>query len=258
MRKILEPWVWGEMPVGFRKISWNYERLMLVREGLDPHWIANTVLQSPGAGEEASGYYGRGMLRLIRSKEGDNFLLRGYRHGGVLQRFTGEIFLTWPARPFRELIVTEIARQRGIPTLDILAALVERTWGPFYRGWLVTRELGGAEDLWMALQKGDYTGDGRSLLQAVAKSIRQMHLHGVYHADLNLKNILVRRENGEISVTVIDFDKARLYPREVPLGLANRNLNRLLRSVRKLDPGMQYLSEKDWVALTNFYQQRDC
>lgn len=253
---MLEKWVWGDTPLGFRRITWNNERLMLVREGLDPHWITSTVLLSNGAGKEASDFYGRGMLRRIRSNDGDDVLLRAYRHGGVLRRFTGEVFFTWPARPFRELVVTEKARQRGIPTLDILAALVERTWGPFYRGWLVTRELGGAEDLWRALQKGDYAGDGRLLLQAVARSIRQMHLQGVYHADLNLKNILVRRENGEIRATMIDFDKARLYPREVPMVLANRNLNRLLRSVRKLDPKRRYLSEQDWTALTDYYQQR--
>jgi tRNA A-37 threonylcarbamoyl transferase component Bud32 len=85
-----------------------------------------------------------------------------------------------------------------------------------------------------------------------------MHLHGVYHADLNLKNILVRRENMEISVYVIDFDKARLYPRGVPLEQANRNLNRLLRSVRKLDPKMKVLSEEDWDVFMGFYQLRDC
>jgi 3-deoxy-D-manno-octulosonic acid kinase len=258
IRKMLERWVWGDTPLGYRKVSWNNERLMLVREGLDPDLIATKILLPMGSREESSTFFGRGRLRRVRFENGGDVLLRAYHHGGFFRRVTGKCFFTWPARPFRELVITEKVRQRGIPTLDILAAFVERSWGPFYHGWLVTRELGGAEDLWMVLRKGLYTGDGRSLLQAVARGIRQMHLHGVYHADLNLKNILVRRENRGISVYVIDFDKARLYPGGVPLEQANRNLNRLLRSVRKLDPKKKVLSEEDWDVFIGFYQLRDC
>ena len=38
-----------------------------------------------------------------------------------------------------------------------------------------------------------------------------MHREGVYHADLNLKNILLRVENGAAVSYIIDYDKARLF-----------------------------------------------
>ncbi|MFQ5849133.1 MAG: lipopolysaccharide kinase InaA family protein [Candidatus Binatia bacterium] len=252
---MLEQWVWGNTPPGFRKIWLNRERLMLVHEELDPYLIATRVLHPAGMREQSTSFCGRGILRRIRFGSGDEALVRAYRHGGILRRVTGEFFFTWPTRPFRELALTEEVRQRGIPTLDILAALVERSWGPFYRGWLVTRELGGAQDLWMALRNDVSVWTQKLLLQAVARSVRQMHLQGVYHADLNLKNILVRWGNGEIKTYVIDFDKARLYPHEVPLGQAQRNLNRLLGSVRKLDPNRQYLSEENWAVFMDYYHQ---
>ncbi len=86
-------------------------------------------------------------------------------------------------------------------------------------------------------------------------SVRQMHRVGVYHADLNLKNILIRGDSEKIRAYLIDFDKARLYPHGIPVGQAKRNLKRLLRSARKLDPDRQHLSTEDWDAFMAFYEQ---
>ena len=44
-----------------------------------------------------------------------------------------------------------------------------------------------------------------------------MHREGVlYHADLNLKNILLRVENGAPVSYIIDYDKARLFLGRLP------------------------------------------
>ncbi len=229
--------------------------MMVVKEGINSHELASKILSMEDSKNKSSPLHGRGMLRRIDLAGGEDALVRTYQHGGLLRRFAGGVFFTWPARPFRELAVTEKIRQRGIPTLNILAAAVERLWGPFYRGWLVTRELRGAHDLWTTLQNDVNHQTGRSLLGAVARGVRRMHLEGIYHADLNLKNILVRNENGEVGIYLIDFDRARLYPQEIPSLQADRNLRRLLRSVRKLDPQRQYISEEDWAAFGEFYHQ---
>jgi len=228
---------------------------MLVQEGIDAQGLASKILSAEDGTNESSRLHGRGILRRIDVADGEDSLVRTYRHGGLLGRSTGEVFFTWPARPFRELAVTEKIRQRGVPTLNIRAAVVERLWGPFYRGWLVTRELRGAQDLWTALRNDINHQTGRLLLRAVAGGVRRMHLEGIYHADLNLKNILIRHENGGIGVYLIDFDKARLYPQKVSSLQTRRNLRRLLRSVRKLDPKRQYCSEEDWTAFVEFYHQ---
>jgi predicted Ser/Thr protein kinase len=76
---------------------------------------------------------------------------------------------------------------------------------------------------------------------------------GVYHADLNLRNLLVRLDSHELEVFIIDFDKARIFERPVPSSYRRRNLERLSRSVRKLDPSRRYVSDEDWSAFLAAY-----
>jgi serine/threonine protein kinase len=131
---------------------------------------------------------------------------------------------------------------------------VSRGGGPFYRGWLVTRELPGAMDLWSALQQGVVQRFGADAAwRAVANTIRSMHGEGVFHSDLNLKNILLRQEPTGVASYVIDFDKARLFLGKLPTELAKKNLDRLLRSVRKLDPERRYVPQAAWQQFVDYY-----
>ena len=70
-----------------------------------------------------------------------------------------------------------------------------------------------------------------------------MHEKGLFHADLNLHNLLVTRARESFTLTIIDLDKARLF--DAPLSSAMRRANaaRLMRSARKLDPSGQFLDE---------------
>lgn len=256
---MIQQWAWGHTPAGFKRVLMDRTQMIVVREGLETFLVPEKFLSQTGSGKESSAFYGRGRLGLVRLDNGETALVRAYRHGGVLRRFLGYLFFTWPPRPFKELALTEEARRRGIPTLEILAAWVKRAGGPFYRGWLVSRELGGADNLWSALQSQLYAGRGvTSLLRSVAQSLCAMHRRGIYHGDLNLRNVLVRQEANEIRSYVIDFDKAQLFSQEIPPRKAQRNLDRLLRSVRKLDPERRFLSVDDWDLFMRFYQEARC
>ncbi|MGH7830689.1 MAG: lipopolysaccharide kinase InaA family protein, partial [Candidatus Binatia bacterium] len=192
---MLQEWVWGATPSGFRRLHRDEAQMIVVREGLDSHWLQENFSGQSDSQTEASPFYGRGRLRFLHLGDGERALVRAYRHGGIFRGVTGELFFTWPPRPFGELAITEEARRRGIPTLEVLAACAQRIWGPFYRGWLITRELKDADDLWAALESERYAGAAREpLLKSVAGSIQRMHRKGFVHRDLNLKNILVRAE----------------------------------------------------------------
>jgi 3-deoxy-D-manno-octulosonic acid kinase len=91
-------------------------------------------------------------------------------------------------------------------------------------------------------------------LRAVAESIRSMHRHGVYHADLNLKNILLRVEDRGTTCYIIDYDKAKLFLGPVPEVMANKNLTRLWRSVRRLDPELKFFPAATWREFVSFYR----
>lgn len=209
-----------------------------------------------GRGKAWSPFFGRDRLSFLRLRNGEALLVRSYRHGGLLRNLTGDLFFTWPPRPFCELAITEEARRRGIPTLEIVAAWIERSTGPFYRAWLATRELAGARDLWTVLQgRPDGERHGLGILESVARCLRTMHSRGLYHRDLNLRNILVRDEGGEIKSYVIDLDKAKLFPGPVPPKKAQKNLDRLFRSLSKLDARGRFVSREDWNLLLRFYRE---
>jgi 3-deoxy-D-manno-octulosonic acid kinase len=248
--------LWGEIPEGFRKTQLGGGRTLAVRESAAEKLGLEKLVTSRSLEGDESRFHGRGRLRVFKLGDGTNALVRSYRHGGVLRALTGDWFFTWPPRPFRELAVTEEARRRGVPTVEILAAVVERVCGPLYRGALVTREIEGGRDLWDAAQRDDFAGEAKAgALEAAARAVRAMHGAGVYHRDLNWKNILARRAGGRWQGYIIDLDKARLFAGELPRLRAEKNLARLSRSMRKLDPAGRYLAEGDWRLFLKYYRE---
>ena len=250
---LTEKMLWGVVPVGFRKLTDSQDNYLIVRQDRVEE-INVSICRDHWASAEQEQYHGRGTLRMVRLSDGETALVRSYRHGGLLRNYTREWFFTWPPRPFRELAITEELRRRGLRTVEIYAACVHRIAGPIYRGWLVTRKLRGSSDLWAALQ-GDLSQRCglRATLKAVADTLHTMHREGVYHADLNLKNILVRFDGSAVQAYLIDFDKARFFLGELSSRLANKNLRRLECSVRKLDPERRFLSAESWDEFLDFY-----
>jgi serine/threonine protein kinase len=236
--------LWGETPEGFERLQ-DQNHVILVRKAMNGSQALRTMWAKDAAYDSA--YRGRSKLRSVAIAAGENALVREYRRGGMVRYLTPDLFFTWPPRPFVELCITEAARRRGVPTLEVLGACVERRRGPFYRGWLATRQLAGSEDLWAVLNGGAFSKEEKKeLIASAALAIRKMHRQGILHADLNLKNILVRREQTGIQCYVIDLDKAKLYSQGLSVRQANQNLRRLLRSVSKLDPGRERLTLQDW------------
>ena len=252
-------WVLGVVPSGFKKVVEGRATLMIVREDVAEFFMIEECTKGDHKGNnESTVFEGRARLRGVQLRNGDTALIRPYRHGGLFGHLLRGVFFTWPPRPFRELAITEEVRRRGIPTVEVLAACVERIWGPFYRGWLVTRQLDGGEDLWTAVRDGLVRQTGaKKVFNAVAGSLRALHREGIYHRDLNLKNILVRRESDAVRGYIIDFDRAMLFLGEVPPTMVQRNLDRLLRSANKLDPKRQYLSSNDWKSFVDSYYGRN-
>jgi tRNA A-37 threonylcarbamoyl transferase component Bud32 len=250
-----EDWAWGRIPQGFKKIADEAGSRLVVRSDRE-NSISISLCRQRVEGEHTPGFEGREKLRAIRLQNGEIALVRAYRHGGLFRAITGKLFVSWPPRPFRELAITEELRHRGIPTVEVYGACVAKVWGPLYRGWIVTRQLAGAQDLWMALRTGFVRELGtEEVLRAAARSVRMLHRQGVYHRDLNLKNILVHRESGGVRGYIIDFDRAKLLPGDLPSPLAGRNLRRLLRSIRKLDPERKYFSNASWDEFVRYYHE---
>lgn len=244
---------WGAVPPGFSKVSDNRGNRLIVRRDrqdvIDP-----SLCVDASRGDYDPRYQGRSPLRAVALAGGDTALIRAYQHGGLFRVLTQDWFCTWPPRPFRELVITEELRRRGVPTVEVYGACVSPVYGPIYRGWLITKKLREAQDLWAALQ-GQFVQQAglTATLKAVACTLRALHRQGVYHHDLNLKNILVRPEGAGVAAHVIDFDRAKLFLGDLPAALANRNLARLQRSIRKLDPEGRHFPGGAWDEFLKFY-----
>jgi 3-deoxy-D-manno-octulosonic acid kinase len=89
--------------------------------------------------------------------------------------------------------------------------------------------------MWEWLQGTNIASERRAIIDATARTVASLHAAGVYHADLNLTNILVRPSPSP-QAFIIDFDRARLFPSPLLQHLRQRNLRRLRRSLQKLDP----------------------
>ncbi len=176
---------------------------------------------------------GRGGVGLYDSGELRNVVLRPCRRGGLMARLTRDVYFGMRRRPFLEVRRTEILRQRGVPTVEMLAAGA-RWLGPgAYRSVVASAYAVGAVNVWEYLRAA--AADERArVCELVAQATRMLHDAGGVHRDLNLQNYLVRRRQGNLEVLIIDCDRVVL--RRVEDGDRRAAFDRICRSIRRLDP----------------------
>lgn len=155
------------------------------------------------------------------------WLVRHYRRGGVVAPVLRDRYARWSkARAFQELDVSMAARSRGIPTPRVIAAVEYR--GLLFKRFDIAVELvPDACDLAAALF-GEVAQTAQASAEAAARVIRTFTAHGLIHADLNLKNILVRKDDA----WVIDLDRCWLVPQASPAQRAAMR-DRFMRSLAK-------------------------
>jgi tRNA A-37 threonylcarbamoyl transferase component Bud32 len=183
----------------------------------------------------AASFHGRGRTQCLvyDPDRRRRAVFRRYRRGGLFRWLTRDK-LFGAARPFLELDVVESARAHGVPTVEVLAVRVDRI-GPFlYHGEMVTEELEDAPDLvqWLG-GEAPRPAARRAIARALGESVARLHLAGVIHPDLHLKNLLVRPGDPP-QAFVIDLDRA--VRRRSGGGLDSdrmANLKRLDRSIQK-------------------------
>ncbi len=190
---------------------------------------------------------GRGTTFFLQHPRGE-WALRHYKRGGGMGMVFNDGYF-WSrlttTRPWQEWHLLMDLYNLGLPVCPPVAARVHRR-GMVYRADLITRRIGNARTWqdWMFASPlpGDYW-------VALGKFLRRFHNTGLYHHDLNIRNIL-RTEEGKLYL--IDFDRARMRK---PGGWQRANLARLKRSIHKLEgKGKQmHFSEDCWGQLLQGY-----
>jgi 3-deoxy-D-manno-octulosonic acid kinase len=148
-------------------------------------------------------------------------------------------------RSFAEFNILKRLNERGFAVPKPAAAQVVRE-GLRYRADLLTHKIPEARDLVRVLQ----TPKNTLFYQSLGRFIANFHQHGVYHADLNIQNILLDQQD---NFWLIDFDRARLIKPEKHW--QQRNLKRLKRSFEKECSRHQiHWQETDWAIFSAAYQ----
>jgi len=191
---------------------------------------------------------GRGVTYFIKLK-GQDCVLRHYYRGGAIARVIRDKYF-WTGirrtRAWREWCMLEKLCEMGLPVPRPVAARVLRR-GPFYTADIIIERLIGACSLTELLRQHKL---GEDLWRSIGTCIRRFHDAGVYHADLNAHNILLK---GKDAIYVVDFDRSKLCNQSDRWRL--RNLTRLYRSLIKLRKytDAYYFSDRDWQALCEGY-----
>ena len=87
--------------------------------------------------------------------------------------------------------------------------MVEWIGPALYRGFFLTRAVRGMT-LWEFVKTDDDPTVREHVLEQARAAIDTMHANGLFHADLNLHNLLVTPVRESFTVIIIDLDKARL------------------------------------------------
>lgn len=194
---------------------------------------------------------GRGAAYFLSAAADAVWVLRHYRRGGVLAHFNDDRY-AWTgasaSRPARELRLLAALYNRGLPVPRPVAARAVRRRGLTYTADLITEAIPETCPLADHLAEQTLDGDGWHNLGAV---IARMHQAGVWHADLNARNILVTPEH---AFHLIDFDRARFRGDGA---WRAANLKRFRRSLDKFAGRWAtfHFTEADWQALLEGYRE---
>jgi 3-deoxy-D-manno-octulosonic acid kinase len=222
------------VPQGFRCLS--TERGFLVVDPSLEEAARTLFLHSPGGVDRlfarGGGATGRGETALVEAPGStEKLVLRRLLHGGLLGPLLGSTFFGMN-RPLRELRVTAELRNAGAPVPRPALALGRRMAGPFWEAVVGTYLEPDAVDALVFLEAEPDPPRLLRAAEAVGSAVRRFHDEGGRHADLHVKNLLIRASGDTTECIVIDLDKARITPGLTP-GERMAQMMRLFRSLLK-------------------------
>jgi len=221
-------------PAGFVRQDSGPRSLVVAEEFAAP--VADLGLLEPGGLERCfsgrTGAAGRVSTALVALAEPHpRLLVRRLVHGGALGPLLRGAY--WGmGRAVEELRVTAVLHRDGAPVPRPALALGRRLLGPLHSCAVGTVYEEGSVDLLEFLETGPAPRRVLAAAAATGRAVRAFHDAGGRHADLHVKNLLIREGATGTECIVIDLDKARVTAGLTP-GERMAQLMRLFRSLLK-------------------------
>lgn len=177
-------------------------------------------------------------------------VLRHYWRGGLVGKLLSDQYLYMghkKTRVYQEFSLMVELIELGLNVPKPIAAKVSRH-GFIYRGDIITEAVSGAKSVLDILIERPLS---ETETKKIAQTIAQFHKKGVYHADLNINNILFD-DSGD--VYIIDFDRGEI--KNPAFQWQQSNMSRLERSFLKEQSRNTtfYWQANDWQTLSHFYK----
>ena len=224
-------------------LLWNEQ----LRPDIQPWHFDSQLLQQQYAAHATTGGRGGSLFATVDEQE---WVVRHYRRGGFIGRLVDDRYLFTGlahSRVYREFQLLEQMRAIGLPVPQPIAGRFCRH-GLLASADLITLRVAGAWDLVEQLRQQPLAAGE---WQALGKLLARFHRHGIFHADLNLRNILIDTQG---QFHLIDFDRGQ--QRQPAPSWQQANLQRLHRSCHKeaaKDPAIHF-GEQCWQSLLDGYQ----
>jgi 3-deoxy-D-manno-octulosonic acid kinase len=193
---------------------------------------------------------GRSTTWFIKYSSG-TAVLRHYWRGGLVGKILSDQYLFTGlknTRTYKEFTLLLELQKRGLNVPAPIGAQIH-TRGLIYRGDLLTQEIPRAQSLQEILQHRPLAIEE---MAKVGDAVAAFHQQGVYHADLNINNILFDQEQ---RVFIIDFDRGRLV--QPGHKCLKQNVDRLKRSFLKEASRNKpfYWQQAQWDSLIESYRK---
>ena len=177
-------------------------------------------------------------------------VLRHYYRGGAVARLVKDRYFYRSLKQTRahaEFHLLLHLQKLNLPAPLPVAARIVR-YGFTYTADLITQKISQAQDLFAFLTERPLDD---SQWSAVGSTIAQFHCNNIYHADLNIHNLMIDNEN---KIWLIDFDRGAI--KETAGKWKQNNLDRLQRSLRKEKAKNINFNwkENDWNTLMKGYK----
>lgn len=207
---------------------------IVYRQGLvDPSAIMNQFANPQGTIKK-----GRGEIKILAV--GDKLIAcRKYIHGGLLRGITGDVFFS-EGRIATELETMMFLEEKSFPVVHPCGYIIKRR--PFAKElYLLTFFEENAIDFIDFLKSANRKNRLRTI-NYLASLFFEIGKLGVYHPDLHLQNILIKKEGG---LLFLDFDRAcRKVTAKKDIERMLWRLNRFLEKKEKNDEPFITMEEK--------------
>lgn len=193
--------------------------------------LATALLPDPAllfeAGEPVRSPWHSTSTEKVRIRaEGQEYFVKRFNSLGLGYRVKN---MLRPSRALRSWLNGLRFLQAKVPTVAPVVCLEERFFGLLGCSYIIFPHLTDAEtllDSWPCLTPQEHM----TVLLNMAEIIGRMHRQGIFHGDLNWRNIMVLREAGQFQLFLIDLDGCR-YRRSYNESLALRDLKHFYRDM---------------------------